>query len=244
MNTILRMVAIAAVALTIGPTAVMAQTSTEVVITGPLPRATAGAVDTAKITQIVSDRFAQGATQVQFVDTALANDEARKLFTNTDPTKNLLRQVGQAIPVGVAGDRSVTFSGAADVQVRVQREDGQLRARLDGLNLSGLTAQERAQLLQDLRTKVGFDQVRLEGGDRMARGEGNRGRGGNSGHGSLNSGPGRGGDMNGRGGQDEARMTSDDRRADRGVASVDRPQRPERPERPQRPERPERSGRN
>ncbi len=239
----------------------------QVEIVGALPRTTAGVVDVEALRRTIQSQFARpGVQEVQLRGVSLTEAEQRALFLNSDPNKNLLRQVSVAVPSPNGAERNVTFRNN-DFRAKVGREEGQLRARIEGIAQSQLTETER----QNLRAQ--FDRFRLEGaGNRGGRGGGdNSGPGsGNSGHGSDNSGPGSASSGSGRGGRDDVRNVNDDRREDRRmdrrddrredrqldrredrradrqverVARIERPeqlQRPERPERPQRPERPER----
>ncbi len=219
----------------ISPNYAIAQVSMEaeeVVIRGDLPRTPAGAVDITKIKETVTAQFAKGGvTEVHFRNFTLTTEESRALFLATDPEKNLLRQVGTVIPSAGIEERQVTFRGqaaTAEFRGRVQREEGQLRARLEGIDLTRLSDAERERLQQSLRAQ--FDRVRLEGArdrggfraDNRGPGSDNSGPGsGNSGPGSANIGPGRSGDGRGRGGDDDRRVAQagdvrqDDRRDDR-----------------------------
>lgn len=198
----------------------------EVVIRGDLPRTSAGAVDIAKVKETVTAQFAKnGVTEVHFRDFVLTTEQSRALFLATDPEKNLLRQVGTVIPSAGMEERHVTFRGQAgttEFRGRVQREEGRLRARLEGIDLTHLSDGERERLQQSLRAQ--FDRIRLEGTrDRGGIRADNRGPGSNnsgpgsadSGPGSANSGSGRAGDNSGRGGRDDVRNVNDDRREDR-----------------------------
>jgi len=211
-------------ALAIVATPVWAQTfppiqNGQVEIVGALPRTTSGGVDVEALKQTIQAQFARpGVQEVQFRTVSLTEAEQRALFLNSDPTKNLLRQVSVAVPPPNGAARSVTFRNN-DFRARVGREEGQLRARIEGIDQSQLTETER----QNLRAQ--FDRFRLEGGnDQGGRGGGdNNGPGsGNSGHGSdnrdpgsANSGSGRGGDNSGRGGRNDVRNVNDDRIEDR-----------------------------
>lgn len=194
----------------------------QVEIHGALPRTAAGAVDVEALTQTIQTQFARpGVQEVQFRAFSLTEEEQRTLFLNGDPSKNLLRQVSVAVPSHDGAERTVTFR-TNDFRARVGREDGQLRARIEGIDHSQLTEGEGNRL------RMQFDRFRLEGGrDRGAERADNRGGlSDNSGPGSINSGPGSinsgPGSMNsGRGGRDEQRvaqageMRQNDRRADR-----------------------------
>lgn len=176
----------------------------QVEIHAALPRTSTGAVDVEALKQAIQTQFARpGVQEVQFRNVALTEAEQRALFLNGDPNKNLLRQVSTVVPSANGAERNVTFR-SGDFRARIGREEGQLRARIEGIDQSQLTETER----QSLRAQ--FDRFRLEGA--KDRG-GNRadGRGGND-----NSGPGSANSGSGRGGRDDTRVAShDDRREDR-----------------------------
>ena len=199
----------------------------QVEIFGALPRTTSGEVNVEVLRQTIQAQFARpGVQEIQFRNVSLTEAEQRVLFLNGDPDKNLLRQVSIAVPSPNGAERHVTFRGS-DFRARVGREEGQLRAKIEGIDQSQLTETER----QNLRAQ--FDRFRLEGasdrGGNQANNRGGRGGGDNSGpgsrnsgHGSDNSGPGsvnsgsgRDGDNSGRGGRDDVRNVIDDRRGDR-----------------------------
>ena len=231
-------------ALAIMATPVWAQTSPpiqngQVEIVGALPR-TNGEVNVEALKQTIQTQFARpGVQEVQFRNVSLTAAEQRVLFLDSDRNKNLLLEVSVVVPSPNGAERSVTFR-SNDFRAKVGREEGQLRARIEGIDQSQLTEAER----QSLRAQ--FDRLRLEGvndrggnradnrGDRgrsdnSGPGSGNSGRGSdNSGPGSANSGPssansgsGRGGDNSGRGGRGDNRaaqagdVRQEDRRADR-----------------------------
>lgn len=200
----------------------------QVEIFGALPRTPAGAVDVAVMRQTIQTQFARpGVQEIEFRNVSLTEAEQRALFLSSDPNKNLLRQVSTVVPSANGAERNVTFR-SNEFRARVGREEGQLRARIEGIDQSQLTELER----QNLRAQ--FDRFRLEGGNDRGgnRGDNRNGRGGNdnsgsgsgnsghgsdnSGPGSLNSGSGRGGDSGSRGGRDDNRtVAGDDRREDR-----------------------------
>jgi len=208
----------------------------EVEIHGALPRTTSGAVDVEAIKQTVQAQFARpGVQEVQFRGFTLTEEEQRALFLNSDPNRNVLRQLSASVPSSNGVERNVTFR-SNDFRARVGREEGQLRARIEGIDTASLTEAER----QSLRAQ--FDRFRLEGvndrgdlrGDNRSRGGNdnsgpgstNSGRGSdNSGPGSANSGPGSVNSGSGRSGRDDVRMAQaddmrqedrrEDRRADR-----------------------------
>ncbi len=202
----------------------------QVEIVGALPRTATGVVDAQAVKQAIQTQFARpGVQEIQFRNIGLTEEEQRALFLNSDPNKNLLRQVSSVVPSPNGEERKVTFR-SNDFRARVGREEGQLRARIEGIDQSQLTEIER----QNLRAQ--FDRFRLEGAndrggnradnrggrsDNSGPGSGNSGRGSdNSGPGSANSGSGRGGD-GGRGGREDDRVAQlndvrqEDRREDR-----------------------------
>lgn len=242
----------------------------KVTIGGELPR-TGGAVDVGQIRDFVTSRVSQGAREVVFQGFTLSADESRSLLLTVEANQNLLRQIGNVLPAdGI--EREIALRGLAggnSIDARVHRtEEGLLRARLEGISVGAIGADERAELLRNLATQSGFERVRLQGVDQSGqavrvefrvdkgvvknevRGDGG-GNGGNRG---------RGGDQpaivsNDRREDRQADRRIDrreDRQADRRVEQVDRtvsldrsqqPERPERPQRVDRPERLERSGR-
>ena len=173
----------------------------------------------AKPAEVARHSARPGVQEVQFRNVSLTEVEQRALFLNSDPNKNLLRQVSTVVPSANGAERNVTFRNN-DFRARVGREEGQLRARIEGIDQSQLTETER----QSLRAQ--FDRFRLEGANDRGgnRGDDRSGQGGsdNRGTGSANSGPGsaisgsgRGGENSGRGGRDDVRNVNDDRREDR-----------------------------
>ncbi len=193
----------------------------QVEIFGALPRTTGGAIDVEALKQTIQTQFARpGVEEVHFRNVSLTEAEQRALFLNSDPNKNLLKQVSSVVPSPNGAERNVTFRNN-DFRARVGREEGQLRARLEGIDTASLTETER----QNLRAQ--FDRFRLDGandrGGNQANNRGGRGGNdnsgpgsGNSGHGSDNSGPGSANSGSGRGGRDDIRnVINDDRREDR-----------------------------
>ncbi len=191
----------------------------QVEIFGALPRTSAGAVDVAVLRQTIQTQFARpGVQEVQFRNVSLTEAEQRALFLSSDPNENLLRQVSSVVPSSNGAERNVTFRNN-DFRARVGREEGQLRARIEGIDQSQLTEPER----QNLRAQ--FDRFRLEGGNDRGgnRTDGRGGHGGsdNNGPGSGNSGSGSANSGSGRGGRDDVRMAQagdvrqEDRQADR-----------------------------
>ncbi|MDP1945945.1 MAG: hypothetical protein Q8L77_00460 [Nitrospirota bacterium] len=210
--------------LVLAATPVWAQTAPpvqngQVEMVGALPRTASGTVDIEALKQTIQTQFARpGVQEVQFRNVSLTEAEQRALFLNGDPNKNLLRQVSAVVPSSNGAERNVTFR-SHDFRARIGREEGQLRARIEGIDQSQLTEPER----QNLRAQ--FDRFRLEGGNDRGgnRAEGRGGHGGddNSGPGSGNSGSGSVNSGSGRGGRDDVRMAQagdvrqEDRQADR-----------------------------
>ena len=210
-----------------GHAPVSAQTvsSGEVVITGELPRTAQGVVDLPRVRELVAARVGAGAREIVFTGFTVTEAESRSLFFSADRGQNLLRQAGEALPAD-GREREIAFRGSANglsVDSRVHRvEEGMLRAKVDGISLAHLTAEQRVQLVGALGSQVGFDRVRVQGPDQagnetrtefrsdkgIARND-SRGSGGNSGRGSDNSG--RGSDSSGNRGD----LRQDDRRGDR-----------------------------
>lgn len=193
----------------------------QVEIFGALPRAASGAIDVEALKQTIQAQFARpGVEEVHFRNVSLTEVEQRALFLNSDPNKNLLRQVSAVVPSPNGAERNVTFRNN-DFRARVGREEGQLRARLEGIDTTSLTEIERLNL------RAQFDRFRLDGAnDRGGNQANNRGgRGGNdnsgpgsanSGRGSDNSGPGSANSGSGRGGRDDVGdIVNDDKREDR-----------------------------
>lgn len=216
-----------------GPVWAQAIQNGQVEISGALPRTQTGTVDVEALKRTIQTQFARpGVQEVQFRNVSLTEAEQRALFLSSDPQKNLLRQVSTVVPSANGAERNVTFR-SNDLRARVGREEGQLRARIEGIDHSQLTESERQNL------QAQFDRFRLEGGtDRGGNrtesrggrnGSDNGGSGsGNSGHGSDNSGPGsansgsgsansgRGGDGGRRGGDDlRVAQAGDTRQEDR-----------------------------
>jgi hypothetical protein len=235
----------------------------------PLPRTAAGEVDVGALLPALDANFDNGIREIQVRDSSLTPVEARNLFLAETASANLLRQIGDQMPTG-NGEWTVRFrSGTVDA--RVQRQpDGSLRARVEGADLTGLTAAQRADLARTL-SQTGFDRVRVEGVDadgkrvrtefradrglvkNVVQGSGNLARGADDAR--------RAADDSGVRREDRRADRQDDSRADSGSnrGSVDRSgsservtnasdrqergQRPDRGERPNRPERSERADR-
>src|SRR5262245_53014104 len=121
----------------------------------PVPTNPAGMLDTAAVLTTVQTQVAQGTREVQFRGVAPADLQAVALNTG------VLAQIAALLPSdGV--ERSVTLRGTGNARVRVQNENGSLRARIENV---GLTADQLAQIGQQLSAS-GFSRVDL----RAARG--------------------------------------------------------------------------
>lgn len=176
----------------------------QVEIHGALPRTASGSVDIEAVKQITQAQFARpGVQEVQFLGFTLTDVEQRALFLNGDPNKNVFRQVSTVVPTAGGAERNVTFRNE-NFRARVGREEGQVRARVEGIDTAALTEAERVSL------RGQFDRFRLESGNDR----GGRGGSDNSGPGSANSG--RGSDGGRRGGDDlRVAQVDDTRQEDR-----------------------------
>jgi len=142
----------------------------------------------------------------------------------------------------------VRLRGAVDA--RIQRNDeGELRARIEGIDLGTLTPAQRADLARQLATKAGLDRLRIRGVDATgarvrvefrddrgivkneAKGAGKNDRRATPATPAQPA-------QRAQPAERVARIDADDRRGRRGGA--DRPERAERAERVERAERPER----
>jgi len=151
-------------------------------------------------------------------------------------------------------ERSVRLRGAFDA--RIQRNDeGELRARIEGINLGTLSPAQRAELARQLASQGGLDRIRIRGTDATGARvrvefRDDKGIVKNEGRAERGAARGDGDDRRGRHGRgDRAERAERPERAAR-AERVERPERAERAERPERterverPERPERSGSN
>ena len=74
----------------------------QVEISGALPRTGSGAVDIEALKQTIQAQFARpGVQEVHVRNVALTEAEQRALFLNSDPNKNLLRQVSSVVPLAM-----------------------------------------------------------------------------------------------------------------------------------------------
>ena len=105
-----------------------------------------------------------GVQQIQFRDLSLSLDEATELFLSTDPDRNLLRLIGETL----SNENRVKFRGTVDgtkFEAQVERhDDGTLRARIKGLDISGMALEQLGEFLSN-----GFDRLRIRGinGERL-----------------------------------------------------------------------------
>ncbi|HEY1286881.1 MAG TPA: hypothetical protein VGF58_01045 [Burkholderiales bacterium] len=196
-------------------------------------------------TQLVNDikaQLAAGATEIQV--RGLTAQDAKTLIASNP---NLLADLAKLLPNdGV--ERQVRLRGAVDA--RIQRNDeGELRARIEGIDLGTLTPAQRADLARQLATQAGLDRLRIRGTD--ANGarvrvefRDDRGIVKNEGRADRNAARGNASGNRGNGRERVARMDRPERaeRAER-AERVDRVERVERPERVDRPERAERADR-
>lgn len=207
-----------------------------------LPRNADGTVNQTALLNDVRTQFAAGTTEIQFRG-ATAQD-AKQLLD-----QKLFAALAPLLPNdGV--ERSVRLRGAFDA--RLQRNDeGELRARIEDINLGTLSPAQRAELARQLASQAGLDRIRIRGTDAngarvrieirdgvVKKNEGggaaradNRGNARNDNARNDN-------ERNDKRVERTARMDNDDRRGRRGGA--DRAERVERPERAARAERVER----
>lgn len=130
----------------------------------PLPRNADGTIDVAALLASIDARVDAGAREIQVRRDPLTQDEARALLLAPEG-RDLLVRIGALLPDD-GRERNVTFRGAVDARVRVQREpDGSLRLIVRDIDTGRLTAAERAQLARDLSANQGFDRVRIRGVD-------------------------------------------------------------------------------
>ena len=130
----------------------------EVEVRRPLPRNADGTVDRAALLREVRAQLAAGATEIQFRDGSLSAADARALASGE---RSLLADLAAALPNdGI--ERQVRLRGAIDARVQ-RNEEGELRARIEGLQIGSLTAAQRAELAQRLAAQ-GFDRVRIRDG--------------------------------------------------------------------------------
>ena len=201
----------------------------EVEAKAAIPRNADGTINETQLVNDIKAQLAAGATEIQV--RGLTAQDAKALIASNP---NLLADLAKLLPNdGI--ERQVRLRGAVDA--RIQRNDeGELRARIEGIDLGTLTPAQRADLARQLATQAGLDRLRIRGVDATGarvRVEFRDDKGivkneaGNA--------------RNVRADR-MARPNADDRRGQR-VAAADRPERVERAERAERVERPERAER-
>ena len=187
----------------------------------PLPRNADGTIDRAALLRDVRAQLAAGATEIQFRDGALSAADARALVNGE---RSLLTDLAALLPNdGI--ERQIRLRGGIDARVQ-RNEAGELRVRIEGLQIGSLSAAQRAELARRLADQ-GFDRVRIRDGN-GTRVELRADRG-------IVKNEARGERENQRGHGRAERAERPER-----VARLDRPERPERVERAERVERPER----
>ena len=233
----------------------------EVEVKLAVPRNADGTINEPQLVNDIKARLAAGATEIQV--RGLTAQDVKALL---DSKQNLLVDLAKLLPNdGV--ERQVRLRGALDA--RIQRNDeGELRARIEGIDLGTLTPAQRADLARQLATQAGLDRLRIRGTDATgarvrvefrddrgivkneAKGAGQNEHRAQRAVPATPAVPARGGEPAQRAvpaqraepAERMARMdAADDRRGRRGGA--DRPERAERMERAERPERVERAER-
>lgn len=132
----------------------------EVEVELPLPRNADGTLNRAALEREVRARVAGGATEIQFRDRGLTEAEARQLLL---ADRSLLADLARLLPDdGV--ERQVRLRGAVDARVQ-RNEEGELRARIEDVNIGNLSAAQRAELARRLAAQSGFERVRIRGVD-------------------------------------------------------------------------------
>ena len=121
-----------------------------------VPRNADGTVNQTTLLNDVRAQFAAGTTEIQFrgataQDAQLLVDQ--KLFSALRP---LLPNDGV--------ERSVRLRGAFDARLQ-RNEEGELRARIEGINLGTLSPAQRAELARQLASQAGLDRIRIRGVD-------------------------------------------------------------------------------
>jgi hypothetical protein len=216
----------------------------EVEVKLAVPRNADGTVDQAALLNDVRAQFGAGTTEIQF--RGVTAQDARALLN-----QNLFRDLAPLLPNdGV--ERSVRLRG--ELEARLQRNDeGELRARIEDINLGTLSPAQRAELARQLANQAGLDRIRIRGTDATGARvrvefRDDKGIVKNEGRADARAAA---GDHRGNARNDNARndrrddraqrVDNDDRRGRRGGA--DRAERPERAARVERPERAERADR-
>lgn len=214
---------------------VEAKEANEVEVKLAVPRNADGTINETQLVNDIKARLAAGATEIQV--RGLTAQDAKALLASN---QNLLADLAKLLPNdGI--ERQVRLRGAVDA--RIQRNDeGELRARIEGIDLGTLTPAQRADLARQLATQAGLDRLRIQGTD--ANGarvrvefRGDRGIVKNEASGTRRGERMARLDTGSRGGADRPERAE---RAER----AERVERPEKVERPERVERPDRSGRH
>jgi len=208
----------------------------EVEVKLALPRNADGTINTTARLNDVRAQFAAGTTETQFRG-ATAEDAKllleQRLFADL---KGLLPNDGV--------ERSVRLRGEFDARLQ-RNEEGELRARVEGITLGTLSPAQRAELALQLASQSGLDRILIRGTDdtgARVRVEFRADKGIVKNEGRADAGAARG-DTRGNARNDNARNGKRVERPER-AARAERVERPERAERPDRIERPERSGSN
>jgi hypothetical protein len=130
----------------------------EVEVKLAVPRNADGTVNETQLVNDIKARLAAGATEIQV--RGLTAQDAKALI---DSNHNLLVDLAKLLPNdGI--ERQVRLRGAVDA--RIQRNDeGELRARIEGIDLGTLTPAQRADLARQLATQAGLDRLRIRGTD-------------------------------------------------------------------------------
>lgn len=206
----------------------------EVEVKRPLPRNADGTIDRAALLREVRAQLAAGATEIQFRDGALSAADARALASGE---RSLLADLAAALPNdGI--ERQIRLRGGIDARVQ-RNEEGELRARIEGLQIGSLTAAQRAELAQRLAAQ-GFDRVRIrDGAGTRVEFRADRGIVKNEARAERGERAQRAEREDHRGRHERAERAERPER----LARVERPERPERAERVERPERAERAER-
>jgi hypothetical protein len=203
-----------------------------------VPRNADGTVNRTALLNDVRAQVTAGATEIHFRG-ATAQD-ARLLLN-----QSLLTDLRAALPNdGV--ERHVRLRGEFDARLQ-RNEDGELRARIEDINLGTLSPAQRAELARQLASQAGLDRIRIRGTD--ANGarvrvefRDDKGMVKNEGRGDV--GGGRGDDKFDRRDdkfdRKDARFDRKDHRRDDKFDRHDRAERPDRAERHDRGGRPER----
>jgi len=220
----------------------------EVEVKLAVPRNADGTINTTALLNDVRAQFAAGATEIQF--RGVTDQDARALLND-----KLFADLKALLPNdGV--ERSVRLRGAFDARLQ-RNEEGELRARIEGITLGTLSPAQRAELARQLASQAGLDRIRIRGVDAtgarvrielrdgvVKKNEGGVARADNRGN-ARNDNARKENARNDNVRNDKvertARVDNDERRGRRGGAErADRPERAARVERPERAERVER----